>query len=76
MRLIEGRKDGVYEITSVHLGEEIPHNRLSEMGVKAGILVKVLSKKEKGGLIIQFSNKQVALCRCFASEIDVVEADA
>lgn len=69
MTLIEGEKNGVYRITEMNVEQTVFSMRLKSIGVRNGSKVKVINKKERGGLIIQVEKKQIALCRNVASGI-------
>ncbi len=71
MTLIEGEKNGVYRIKEMNVEKTVFSMRLKSIGVNSGSQVKVINKKEHGGLIIQVDKKQIALCRNVASGIVV-----
>ncbi|MBE5844215.1 MAG: ferrous iron transport protein A [Butyrivibrio sp.] len=71
MTLIEGEKNGVYRVKEMNVEQPIYSMRLKSIGVNNGSQIKVINKKEKGGVIIQVDKKQIALCRNVASGIIV-----
>ncbi len=71
MTLIEGEKNGVYRIIEMNVEKPVFSMRLKSIGVNSGSHIKVIGKKERGGLIIQVNKKQIALCRNVASGIIV-----
>ena len=70
MSLCEVEKNGTYRITRLNL-EDANGDRLRSLG---GTEVKVISRKKQGSLIIESCGKQIALCKNFASAIDVKES--
>ncbi|WP_026670676.1 FeoA family protein [Butyrivibrio sp. AE3006] len=71
MTLIDGEKNGVYLVKGMNVEQSVFQMRLKSIGVTDGSHVKVIGKKEHGGLIIQLGKKQIALCRNLASGIVV-----
>ncbi len=71
MTLIEGEKNGVYRVKEMNVEQPVYSMRLKSIGVNNGSQIKVINKKEKGGVIIQVDKKQIALCRNVASGIIV-----
>lgn len=71
MTLIEGEKNGVYRIKEMNVQQPVFSMRLKSIGVYSGTQIKVINKKERGGVIIQVDKKQIALCRNVASGIVV-----
>lgn len=70
MSLCEVEKNGTYRITRLNL-EDANGERLKSLGLKQGTEVRVISRKKQGSLIIESCGKQIALCKNFASAIDV-----
>ncbi|WP_026509343.1 MULTISPECIES: ferrous iron transport protein A [unclassified Butyrivibrio] len=71
MTLIDGEKNGVYLVKEMNIEQLSYSERLKSIGVASGSHIKVINKKERGGLIIQVEKKQIALCRNVASGIVV-----
>ena len=71
MTLIDGEKNGVYRVKEVHVEKPVFSMRLKSIGVDTGKQIKVVNKKNQGGLIIQVDRKQIAICRNVASGIIV-----
>ena len=69
MTLNEGEKNGIYRIVQMNVDKPVFSMRLKSIGVNNGSKIKVIGKKERGGLIIQVDKKQIALCRNVASGI-------
>ena len=55
----------------VNVEQQVYSKRLKSIGIRYGSHVKVINKKERGGLIIQVEKKQIALSRNVASGISV-----
>jgi Fe2+ transport system protein FeoA len=45
--------------------------KLQALGFTAGTIIKVISRKKTGALIVETGGKQVALCNKFAAAIDI-----
>ena len=71
MTLVEGEKNCVYRIVQMNVDKPVFSMRLKSIGVDNGSQIKVINKKERGGLIIQVEKKQIALCRNVAMGIIV-----
>ena len=71
MTLIDGEKNGIYLVKEMNVQQSVYSKRLKSIGVTDGSHIKVIGKKERGGLIIQVDKKQIALCRNVASGIIV-----
>ncbi|WP_029321440.1 ferrous iron transport protein A [Butyrivibrio sp. AE3004] len=71
MTLIDGEKNGVYLVKEMNVEKANYSQRLKSIGVVDGSHIKVINKKERGGLIIQVEKKQIALCHNVASGIIV-----
>ena len=71
MTLTDGEKNGVYLVKEMNVEQAVYSKRLKSIGLNYGSHVKVINKKERGGLIIQVEKKQIALCRNVASGIIV-----
>ncbi len=71
MTLTEGEKNRVYLVKEMNVEKPVYSKRLKSIGLNYGSHVKVINKKERGGLIIQVEKKQIALCRNVASGIIV-----
>ncbi|WP_408071110.1 ferrous iron transport protein A [Butyrivibrio sp. JL13D10] len=71
MTLTDGEKNGVYLVKEMNVEKEVYSERLKSIGIRHGSHVKVINKKERGGLIVQVEKKQIALCRNVASGIIV-----
>ena len=71
MTLTDGEKNGVYLVKEMNVEQAVYSKRLKSIGLNHGSHVKVINKKERGGLIIQVEKKQIALCRNVASGIIV-----
>ena len=71
MTLTDGEKNGVYLVKEMNVEQSVYLKRLKSIGIKYGSHIKVINKKERGGLIIQVEKKQIALCRNVASGIIV-----
>ena len=71
MTLTDGEKNGIYLVKEMNVEQSIYSKRLKSIGVTGGSRIKVINKKERGGVIIQVDKKQIALCRNVASGIIV-----
>ncbi len=71
MTLVDGEKNSVYRVVQMNIEKPVFSMRLKSIGVNNGSQIKVIGKKERGGLIIQINRKQIALCRNVALGIDV-----
>ncbi len=71
MTLIDGEMNGVYCVKAVNVEKTVYSKRLKSIGVNTGKNIKVINKKDQGGLIIQVDRKQIALCKNVASGITV-----
>ena len=71
MTLTDGEKNGVYLVKEMNVEKEVYSERLKSIGIRHGSHIKVINKKERGGLIVQVEKKQIALCRNVASGIIV-----
>lgn len=69
MTLTDGEKNGIYLVKEMNVEQSIYSKRLKSIGVTGGSHIKVINKKERGGVIIQVNKKQIALCRNVASGI-------
>ena len=78
MSLCESEQNSTYRIKQMNfeLDETGAGKRLEALGLKKGTIVTVISKKKQGGVIIDAEGNHIALCRSFASAIDVEEKEA
>ena len=78
MSLCESEQNSTYRIKQMNfeLDETGAGKRLEALGLKKGTIVTVISKKKQGGVIIDAEGNHIALCRSFASAIDVEETEA
>ena len=70
MSLCEGEKGETYRIRKMNL-QDNNGQKLQALGFTAGTIIKVISRKKTGALIVETGGKQVALCNKFAAAIDI-----
>ena len=72
MRLLDAPLELVYQIVSIDLPEE-SQRHLSNLGIKAGVNLKFISKTATGGIVMVKSTR-LAFDRSILQKIDVIEA--
>lgn len=70
MTLYEGSMDAEYQLTGMHMNEEILR-RLEALGMNDGTRVTVLNRKKHGAMIIKVRGTRLALGRRLAQQIEV-----
>ena len=71
MTLTDGEKNGIYLVKEMNVVQSVYSKRLKSIGVTFGSHIKLINKKERGGVIIQVEKKLIALGRNVASGIIV-----
>ena len=75
MQLSEGKTGQTYEVTAIHLPENM-ERRLEALGLTQGAEITILNNDKKGALTVRFRGTRFALGRRIADNIIVKEAAA
>lgn len=70
MTLYEGNMGKCYQLTGMHMNEEILR-RLEALGMNDGTNVTILNRKKRGAMIIKVRGTRLALGRKLAQQIEV-----
>lgn len=70
MTLYEGNMDKCYQLTGMHMNEEILR-RLEALGMNDGTKVTVLNRKKHGAMIVKVRGTRLALGKKIAKQIEV-----